>query len=182
MAYGQPFYNYGSNPYGGQNNGFMAQQPQYGNFYGQPQNAPQNANNGVVQQFQQQQPTTMPPKTNIAPVTSLMDALNRTVEPNTNLYYADQDNPLIYLVSTDMQGRKTSRTFKIEDVTEQTTAQASQPTANIDLSDYVKKEDLQAFKDEIMKIANAFVAQQVGKTKQSEQKAKVEEKPKKDKE
>ena len=182
MAYGQPFYNYGSNPYGGQNNGFMAQQPQYGNFYGQAQNAPQNANNGIVQQYQQQQPTVMPPKTNMPLVTSLMDALNRTVEPNTNNYYADQDNPLIYLVSMDMQGRKTSRTFKVEDVTEQTAAQATQPTTDIDLSDYVKKADLQAFKDEIMGMASAFVAQQAVQPAQPPVKAKSADKPKLDKE
>lgn len=47
MAFGQPFYAYGGNGYNTQNNGYVAPQPQYGNFYGQPQNAPQNTNNGV---------------------------------------------------------------------------------------------------------------------------------------
>lgn len=160
MPFGQPFYNYGINPYGGQNNGYVAQQPQYGNFYGQPQNVPHNANNGVTQQYQQQPQTVMPPKTNMPLVTSLMDALNRTVEPNTTIYYADQDQPLIYLVSMDMQGRKTSRTFKVEDVTEQAATKASQTTTDIDLSGYAKIEDLQKLKDEIIGMASAFVAQQ----------------------
>ena len=59
MAFGQPFYNYGANSYNVQNNGYMAQQPQYGNFYAQPQNTPQNANNSVTQQYQAQQQQTM---------------------------------------------------------------------------------------------------------------------------
>lgn len=146
MAFGQPFYNYGANSYNVQNNGYMAQQPQYGNFYGQPQNAPQNANNGVAQQYQAQQQTPQitqaPPRTNISPVASLVDAMSRLSEPNTDMYYADQDKPFIYQISIDMQGRKTYKTFKIEDVTEQVATQASQPTADIDLSGYAKKEDL----------------------------------------
>lgn len=182
MAFGQPFYNYGSNPYGGQNGGYAQQQPQYGNFYGQPQNVPHNANNGVTQQYQQQQPTVMPPKTNMPLVTSLMDALNRTVEPNTNTYYADQDQPLIYFVSMDMQGRKNSRTFKVEDVTEQTATQANQVKPDIDLSGYATKDDLQALKDEIMGMASAFVTQQAVPPTQPPAKTKSADKPKVDKE
>lgn len=186
MAYGQPFYNYGTNPYGGQNNGYMAQQPQYGNFYGQPQNAPQNANNGVTQQFQgqaQQQVQQIPPRTNIAPVASLVDAMSRTSEPNTNMYYADQDQPFIYQISIDMQGRKTYKTFKIEDVTEQTTQHSGENIApNIDLSGYAKKEDLEALRDEIIGMASTFVAQQSSQPTQSTAKAKSTEKPKTDKE
>lgn len=182
MAFGQPFYNYGANPYSGQNGGYMGQQPQYGNFYGQPQNAPQNPHNGVAQQYQQQQQNVMPPKTNMPLVTSLMDALNKTVEPNTTIYYADQDQPLIYLVSMDMQGRKTSRTFKVEDVTEQVATQSSQSPADIDLSGYAKIEDLQALKNEIMSMASAFVAQQSVQATQPSARAKNVDKPKVDKE
>lgn len=187
MAFGQPFYNYGANPYNGQNNGYMAQQqPQYGNFYGQPQNAQQNANNGVVQQFQQQQApqtTQVPPRTNIAPVASLVDAMSRLSEPNTDMYYADQDKPFIYQISIDMQGRKTYKTFKIEDVTEQVATQASQTTADIDLSGYAKKEDLQALKNEIMSMASAFVTQQAVQPTQTPVRPKnTDNKPKADKE
>lgn len=185
MAFGQPFYNYGSNPYGGQNNGYMAQQPQYGNFYGQQQNMPQNANNGVTQQFQgqaQQQVQQMPPRTNIAPVASLMDAMSRTSEPNTNIYYADQDQPFIYQISIDMQGRKTYKTFKIEDVTEQAQQSNESGTPDIDLSGYAKKEDLQALKNEIMNMANTFVAQQSVQPTQMPARAKNAEKLKADKE
>lgn len=165
MAYGQPFYNYGTNPYGGQNNGYAQPQPQYGNFYGQPQNAPQNANNGVTQQYQgqsQQQPSQVaqiPPRTNIAPVASLVDAMSRTSEPNTNMYYADQDQPFIYQISIDMQGRKTYKTFKIEDVTEQTTQHLGESIApDIDLSGYAKKEDLKALEEKIVAYAKILEA------------------------
>lgn len=190
MAFGQPFYNYGANPYNGQNNGYMMQQPQYGNFYGQQQNTPQNANNGVTQQFQQQQAqqqtpqmTQVPPRTNIAPVASLVDAMSRLSEPNTDMYYADQDKPFIYQISIDMQGRKTYKTFKIEDVTEQVATQASQPTADIDLSGYAKKEDLQALKNEIMSMASTFVTQQSVQPMQTPVRAKnTDNKPKVDKE
>lgn len=192
MAYGQPFYNYGATPYNAQNNGYMGQQPQYGNFYGQQQNVAQNANNGVTQQYQQQiqqqapqmtQVPQVPPRTNIAPVASLVDAMSRLSEPNTNMYYADQDKPFIYQISIDMQGRKTYKTFKIEDVTEQVSTQASHPTADVDLSGYAKKEDLEALKKEFMSMANALMTQQSIQPTQTSVRAKnTDSKPKTDKE
>lgn len=151
MAFGQPFYNYGANSYNGQNNGYMAQQPQYDNFCGQQQNAPQNANNGVVQQ---QQSVVLPPKTNMSTVTSLMEAMSRMADPNTDIFYADQDNPYIYRISVDMQGRKTYKTFKLEDVTEQqVTPSGTTAQSQVDLSAYATKDDLKALKDEITSYA-----------------------------
>lgn len=184
-AFGQPFYNYGSNPYGSQNNGYAQQQPQYGNFYGQPQNVPHNANNGVTQQYQQQvqQQAALPPKTNVPLATSLIDAMSRNAEFNTEIFYADQDNPFIYKIMIDGQGRKTHRVFKIEDVTEQTAQQSNgSATPDIDLSGYATKDDLQALKDEIMGMASAFVAQQAVSPTQQPAKTKSADKPKVDKE
>lgn len=168
MAYGQPFYNYGTNPYGNQNNGYVAQQPQYGNFYGQQQNASQNANNGVAQQYQGQvgqaqqqvpQMSQIPTKTNVPLATSLIDAMSRNAEFNTETFYADQDNPYIYKISIDMQGRKTYKTFKIEDVTEQTTQRSSESVAsNIDLSAYATKSDVQALEEKIVAYAKILEA------------------------
>lgn len=158
MAYGQPFYTYG-NAYSAQNNGYIAPQPQYGNLYGQPQQMPQGANNGVTGQYQTQQSQTLPPRTNKILVTSLTDAMSRTAEPNTEILYIDQDNPLLYQVSIDMQGRKTYRTFEIKDVTEQT-QQASEKTAqNIDLSAYATKDDLRALENKISNYADSLFTQ-----------------------
>lgn len=159
MPYGQPFYTY-------PNAGYTTPTPNY-NFYGtqaqmptMPQNQPLNGYQTQGQVNSQPQ-TVMPPKTNVQPVMGLQDAINRTVEPNTNTYYADQDNDIIYLVSMDMQGRKTTRTFEVKDITEQVAEQSKQPQEKIDLSSYVTKADLQAemksFEEKIMGYATAFL-------------------------
>lgn len=163
MPFGQPFWNYGANNYGGYNGGYVAPQPQPNYMYNQQPNMPQNAQNQSLNAFQQQQgqqpiqQAVIPAKTNIAPVASLVDAMSRTSEPNTNFYYADQENPYIYLISIDLQGRKTYKTFKIEDVTEQVTETPTQASADIDLSAYATKEDLKAFKEEITGYAMNFL-------------------------
>lgn len=143
--YGQPpYYNYGN----GQNNGYVAPQQSQG-FY---------------TPAQQPQPTTIPivpPKSNKILVTSLIDALNRTPEPNTDFIYIDQDNPFIYQVTIDMQGRKSYKTFEIKEVTEQQTNQSGAAVApDIDLSAYATKEDLQALKTEIVNYAQSIFAAQ----------------------
>lgn len=90
-----------------------------------------------------QQP--MPPRTNKVLVAGLQDALARTNEPNTELLFVDQDNPFIYLVTVDMQGRKTYKTFQISEFNP--TTQPS--TAEIDLSMFATKEELKRLQDEI---------------------------------
>lgn len=174
MAFGQPFYAYNSTPFNTQNTAYVAPQPQYGNLYGQSQQMAQNANNGVTGQYQQQQQV-LPPKTNKILVTSLTDALGRTAEPNTEILYIDQDNPLLYQISIDMQGRKTYRTFEIKDVTEQTQQTANKSVPQIDLSAYAKKEDLQVLKDELMTVASSFAMQSAQSNKpKSVEKTKTE--------
>lgn len=151
MPYGQPFYTYppaGYTPY---------QTPTYGAYTPQvppvPQNQPLNGFQGQGQvntQLQTQQPV-LPTKTNVPLVTSLTEAMSKTTELNSDTFYADQDKPFIYRVSVDMQGRKTYRTFELTDVTEQEIGQQSPTNAHsIDLSAYATKDDLKAFKDEIM--------------------------------
>lgn len=158
MALGQPFYTYpnaGYNPY---------QAPAYNGYQ---QTMPYNAPNATVGGFQAQgqantqpqaQQAVMPTKTNVPLVTSLTEAMSKTTELNSDTFYADQDNPFIYRVSVDMQGRKTYRTFELKDVTEQVVENGAQSTPNIDLSAYATKADLTALKDEIMGYASAYIS------------------------
>ena len=171
MAYGQPFYTY---PNGGYT---PIQTPTY-NLY-QPQTQiptmPQNqAINGfqAQQQVPQAQQQVIPTKTNVPLVTSLTEAMSRTTELNSDTFYADQDNPFIYRVSVDMQGRKSYRTFELKDVTEQLVENSAQSSTQIDLSAYATKEDLQEFRNEIMGYAQSFgltpTATQSAKSKKTE--------------
>lgn len=67
----------------------------YPNYLGNYQQQPQ---------VQQQQP--IMPKTNKVFVTSLDDAMARSVEPNSETLYLHQDRNLIFDIKTDMQGKK----------------------------------------------------------------------------
>lgn len=151
MPYGQPFYTYpnsGYTPY---------QTPTYGSYQSQPQ-MPSMAQNQPLNGYQAQaQQTVLPTKTNVPLVTSLAEAMSRTTELNSDTFYADQDKPVIYRVSVDMQGRKTYKTFEITDVTEQAVEQSVQAVApNIDLSAYATKEDLKALENKITTFAQSF--------------------------
>lgn len=152
MSNGQPFYTY-------HNAGYTPHQAQFYSYQPQPQMQYMAQNqplNGFQQQGQinaqpQAQQPVMPTKTNVPLVTSLSEAMSRTGELNSDTVYADQDEPFIYRVSIDMQGRKTYRTFQLVDVTEQEVKKESKTDfSNIDLSNYATKQDLQAFRDEIM--------------------------------
>ena len=180
MAYGQPFYTY-------TNSGYTPNVAPNYNYYGaQPQTPPMTQNqpfNGFQQQGQanaqtQAQQAAIPTKTNVPLVTSLTEAMSRTTDLNSDTFYADQDKPFIYRVSVDMQGRKTYKTFEIKDVTEQVVEQSAQTaTPNIDLSAYATKEDLKAFKDEIMGYAQSFgfTASATPKTKKTVAKVESED-------
>lgn len=163
MAYGQPFYMY-------PNSGYAPSQAQNYNMYNAQNQMPtmqpaMSQNQPINNNFQSQpqmpaQQAMIPPKTNVPLATSLIDAMSRNAEFNTDTFYADQDKPFIYRVSIDMQGRKTYRTFELKDVTDQVVEQGNQaPTANIDLSDYATKADLQAFRDEIIGYAMSLGVQ-----------------------
>lgn len=135
MAFGQPFYNYGANTYGSQNNGYMTQQqPQYGNFYGQQQNAPQNANSSVTQQYQtQQQPMQnipiqqaqqpqMPVFGNngiaMSYVNGIEGAKAHIMPPNSEMWLIDSEGGFMYHKSTDYVGKAIVRPYVINEVNE----------------------------------------------------------------
>ena len=136
MNYGQSYLNYSN----GQNKGYGVY-PSQQNYYAQQAPIPQPP----------------PMKTNKILVTSLTDAMSRS-EPNTEMLYLDQDNPFIYQVTVDIQGRKTYRTFEIKEVTEQVNyAQKDKATQDIDLSVYATKDDLKNLEDKLMALANSYV-------------------------
>ena len=63
-----------------------------------------------------QQPITQPapqPKTNKIFVTSLQEAMSRPAEPNTEIIYLHQNEPFLFQITTDIQGIKTQKTFRL---------------------------------------------------------------------
>lgn len=140
-----PNYNGGNVPYsyGNYQNGNMA----YPNNF-----VPYNQNNGFNQPQQQ------PVKTNHIYVTSLEDALARSVEPNSEIVYLHQDKPLLYNVRTDMMGKKTYTVLELkppiaENITEnKTEIQSEVPT--IDTSMFVSKKEFEEFKATVQPIVD----------------------------
>ena len=144
-------------------------QPNY--YNAQQQNAMRTSN-------QQQSYVAPPPKTNKILVVSLEDALSKCNEPNCDYMCLDQDKPLLYNVSVDMQGRKAYQTF---DITEHKPEEKPQ-TKSVELKDYVPMttfSDLQAqflslqnrFNDLVERIKspqNGSNAQSKGNTRQGE--------------
>lgn len=122
------FYNYGQPNYGG---GYIPQPQQ--NMYQQPQQL-QN-----MQQFNQPQQQGLP-KTNKIFVTSLEEAMNRSVEPNSVVIYLHQDLPLLFEISTDFLGKKTYKTFDIIESV-QKPQKTGQDGATVDLSGYVTRKE-----------------------------------------
>lgn len=68
------------------------------------------------------------PKTNKIFVTGLQDAINRPAEPNSVLIYIDQDNPLLYEITTDAQGRKSYQTLELRQNNPITATKEENPT------------------------------------------------------
>lgn len=167
MAFGQPFYNYGANPYNGQNNGYAAQQPQYGNFYGQPQNAPQNANNGVTQPFQQQPIQNVQQNLNRSDIIPMMyatyaEATAYRVEPMQRIMFSITDKPLFMLKQADINGRTMVEEYPI---TPKQTADHAETPKTANMSDFIKRNELAGYvteerlKSEIKGITNDFTKQ-----------------------
>lgn len=80
-------------------------------------------------------------KTNKIFVTSLDDAMARFAEPNTEIIYWHQDQPLIFEIKTDGQGRKGYRTFRLENLTLATQEQAKK--------EYVTHDQLKELQDKV---------------------------------
>lgn len=106
-------------------NNYPYQQPNYQGYY----------NN-----YQQVQPQ---PKTNKVWVTSLEDAMARSVEPNSEYIYLHQDKPLLIEVRTDGQGRKTTRVMELKDYVEQPKAETTMP------NNFPTREEFDGLKAEI---------------------------------
>lgn len=92
-----------------------------------------------------QPPSPPPPKTNKIFVTSLEEALSRFSEPNSEIVYLHQDQPLLFEIKTDTQGRKVYKTYQLADYA----APQAQGEAKQDLSSYVTREEFEAFKAKI---------------------------------
>ena len=167
MAFGQPFYNYGANPYNGQNNGYMGQQqPQCGNFYGQQQNVPQNANNGILQQFQQpvQNAQQNINRSDIIPMmyATYAEATAYRVEPMQRIMFSITDKPLFMLKQADINGRTMVEEYPI---TPKQTTEQTETTKTADLNGFIKRNELDNYatverlKNEIKAITNDFTKQ-----------------------
>jgi hypothetical protein len=85
----------------------------------------QNPYQGYMNQYQQVQQPQL--KTNKVWVTSLEDAMARSVEPNSEYIYLHQDKPLLIEVRTDGQGRKTTRVMELKDYVEQPKPENTMP-------------------------------------------------------
>jgi hypothetical protein len=105
----------------------------------------QNPYQGYMNQYQQVQQPQL--KTNKVWVTSLEDAMARSVEPNSEYIYLHQDKPLLIEVKTDMQGKKTARVLELKDYVEKPN-EPPKPKKVIS-KDFASKEDLEALKSEI---------------------------------
>lgn len=101
-------------------------------------NTPYNAN------FQPQMAQPQPPqmRTNKIFVTSLEDALNRYAEPNTIIVYRHQDEKFEYEITTDGQGRKSYKTFQLNDY-------SVQKANNIESQPIILREEIDDIKNRL---------------------------------
>lgn len=102
------------------------------------------------QQFQPQQAAQ--PKTNKVFVTSLDDALSRVCEPNSEMLYLHQDEPLLFEIKTDAQGRKTYKTYAISE-------DLPQDGEKADGQEFVLKEDFERLEGEFKALRDKLARQ-----------------------
>jgi hypothetical protein len=84
---------------------------QLGNNYSNYNSYNGYSNYGQIPQYQQ--PISQLPKTNKIFVTSLEEAISRPAEPNTEIVYLHQNEPLLFQIATDIQGKKSYKAFKL---------------------------------------------------------------------
>lgn len=148
-----PYYNsmHGTNAYNpyAMNGGGI--QP---NFYGNQPQQPAIGQQSIGQpQVQQQGFVTPPPKSNKILVVSLEDALSKCNEPNSDTMCLDQDKPLIYNISVDMQGRKSYQTYDISLHQPQEKTEQTQEEAHVDYVSMATFSNLQA---QFLSLQNRF--------------------------
>lgn len=124
----------------GATNGFNGNNA-FGNYIPQMQTPMQYAQYQMLQNAQ-----TMPPRTNKIFVTSLDEAMSKPAEPNTEIIYLHQTEPLLFQIYTDMQGKKSASVF--------TLAVAQEKGQNSDMVSRKEFEELKAKIDELTKEAN----------------------------
>ena len=155
------------------------QQPQM-----QPQMAQAQAYQQPMQQMQQAQQAqqqmaqpmqNIPPKTNKVFVLNKEAAGNALAEYNSDYVYFDQDNPILYNVVTDMQGKKTITMYKVEPYSEPV---ASTP-AEIDTTQFVTQEQFKALEAQIAALkATPKTVDSKPEVKKTEPKKEVKAEPK----
>ena len=131
--------NYQNNQYATPFNGFMQpNQPAQFNGYNQQ---------SALQQFQNQPPV----NTNKIYVTSIEDAKNKPLAPNSDFIFLDNDKPLIYRKTVDATGKMEIQTFKIVPYEEK-----QESKQDIDLSNFVLVKDFNALKSDLEQIKDSL--------------------------
>lgn len=88
----------------------------------------------------------LPQNTNIIFVSGLDDAKSRWQAPNTEMFYADNDKPLLYKKKVNANGQFDIKVFEIK---EQQQTEETKQEKTMDLSGFVKTTDLDEIKGEI---------------------------------
>lgn len=132
------FQNRGFNNYGYPNYGYIPQQPSYNpGVYNQ---APQQMQQGIT-------PSSIP-STNELPIQGVPfvtedEAKAYIVLPNTKLLLMDKNNSVFYIKSADSLGKSSFEAFEFRKREEK--PKEEPVTGQLDLSDFVKKNDLKNF-------------------------------------
>ena len=141
-------YNQGFNP-------FMNTMPTSTQPYGYSMNNIPN----YMQQQQQNQIQQNPSTTNIIFVSGIEDVKNRFQAPNTEMFYADNDKPLLYKKQVYANGQFDVKTF---DISEHNQDCDIKEEKSIDLSNYVKTSDLEKIINKINTLEEQFTKYKQG--------------------
>lgn len=162
-------YNSYINPYG---YGTMNNMQGYGYPLNPYYNSLSNINHNQTTQQQEQtsQTNTNTPKvnTNKIFVNGIEDVKNRILPPYSEVIFLDNDKPLLYEKKVDGAGKMEIRTLSLLDYVEDTKAKELN-----NLSDFVKKDDFEAFKAEFRayqgKIAKMSIQNEIDSIKNDSQ-------------
>lgn len=105
-------------------------------------------NYGYNNMFQNQQNIT---NTNKIYVSGVDDVKTKALPPNSDIIFIDNDKDIIYEKIVDATGKHEIKMFK---VSEYTAPNDKKDNASIDLSNYVKKDELEQFTSEFKQYSN----------------------------
>lgn len=94
------------------------------------------------------QPVQQPVNTNKVYVSSIDDAKNRYLAPNSDYIFLDNDKPLLYRKVVDPTGKMEIQTFEIIPYT------TKQESSELDCSKFVSSEEFNKFKQEFAELKN----------------------------